>query len=176
MTTAPTASATEAHNADTFDKVMAAAGLFTVYPEVTGTLVQPRPGQVDKAMRIDRVLVPNNRLVSLGWTHGVIGVELKPTGAKLGPAVSQAMDYSRSTFTLPNGGFQVMPSWVFLYPFDKQHGDMASVMAQHRIGTASTDKWTMLALAAGEANVLRVSWDGTTRIGIANTGTKAGRR
>lgn len=169
-------SPTEADTANTFDKVITAIDLFTSYAEVRGTLTQPRPGQVDKGVRIDRVLVPNQRLLSLGWTHGVIGVELKPKGAKIGPAIAQAIDYSRSAWTLPQGGILVHLSWVFVYPYPKEHGALASILAQNRIGTADTDKWTALGLWSGEANVLRVSWDSTVRLGPANSGFKAGRR
>lgn len=166
----------EAATGVVFDKIVSAFDLFKPYSEVRGTLIQPRPGQVDKSMRIDRILVPTPRLQDLGWKHGIIGVELKAKGSKLGPAVAQAMDYSRSTWTLPDNGFLVHLSWVFVYPFRKEHGPLASVLAQHRIGTADTDDWTALGLWSGEANILRVNWDGTVRIGVGNSGLKAGRR
>lgn len=180
MTTAPVAPPTppakEAATAVVFDKIISSFDLFKLYSEVRGTLIQPRPGQVDKTMRIDRILVPTPRLQDLGWKHGIIGVELKPRDAKLGPAVAQAMDYSRSAWTLPDNGFVVHLSWVFVYPFRKEHGPLASVLAQHRIGTADTDNWTALGLWSGEANILRANWDNTVRIGIGNSGLKAGRR
>lgn len=177
MTTAPQhPPGTEAANAALLDSTVTASGLFNSYEEVPGTLIQPRPGQRDKGMRIDRLLVPSDKLISLGWTHGIVGVEIKRSDTKLGPPVAQAMDYSRSAFTLPGGGFQVMPSWVFLYPFAKEHGPLASVMAQHRIGTATTDQWTMLVLNCGGANVLRVSWSGEVRLGVSSMGLKAGSR
>lgn len=178
MTTAPAAPppGSEAAQADVLDALIARSGLFTSYAEVPGTLIQPRPGQVDKGMRIDRILVPTQQLVDAGWSHGVIGVETKPAGAKLGPALAQAMDYTRSAFTLPGGGFQVVPSWVFLFPFPKQHGPLASLMAQQRVGLVLTDRWTLLRFVCGEATVLRVGTDGTVRVGLNTLGRKAGRR
>ena len=184
MTTAPQTPlppdfdpSSEAAQLNLLDEVVARTGLFTSYAEVPGTLIQPRPGVIDKGMRIDRLLVPNQTLIGHGWRHGVIGIEAKPLGAKLGPALAQAMDYTRSAFTLPGGGFQVVPSWVFLWPFQKQHGPIASVMAQNRVGVVTTDlQWTLLQLHAGEASVLRVGTDGSIRIGLNTIGLKAGRR
>lgn len=167
---------TEASNCLVIDHVINTTGLFTGHAEVPGTLIQPRPGQQAKGMRIDRLLVPTQKLVDLGWSHGIIGIEIKPAGVKLGPALAQAMDYSRTAFTLPGGGFQVMPTWVFLFPFDKEHGATASVMAQHRVGTAAVTRWSPLTLRCGEATILHVNNDGDARIGTTSVGLKAGRR
>lgn len=167
---------TEAANCLVIDHAINTSGLFTAHAEVPGTLTQPRPGQRDKGMRIDRLLVPTQKLVDLGWRHGIVGIEIKPTGVKLGPPLAQAMDYTRTTFTLPGGGFQVTPSWVFVFPFDKQHGPVASVMAQNRVGTVTVNRWALLSLQCGEATILHASMDGTVRIGANTVGTKAGSR
>lgn len=167
---------TEAHNGLVIDYVIDSTALFTSHPEVPGTLIQPRPGQRDKGMRIDRLLVPTQKLVDLGWRHGIIGIEIKPTNVKLGPPLAQAMDYSRTAFTLPGGGFQVVPSWVFVFPFEKEHGPLASVMAQNRVGTATISKWSLLTLRCGEATILHIANDGTVRVGTHTVGNKAGSR
>lgn len=167
---------TETEVAAAFDTAVATTGLFNSHPEVPGTLIQPRPGQVDKTLRIDRLLIPNDKLLALGWRHGIIGVELKRPDAHLGRALAQAMDYTRAVWTLPGSLFAVVTPWVFVYPFDKQHGDLASVMAQHRIGTATTNNWSPLRLTAGEAVVLHVAHTGEVRLGLGSAGTKAGRR
>lgn len=167
---------TESASAAALDSALALVDLFNVYPEVPGTLIQPRPGQVDKSVRIDRILVPNQRLLDLGWRHGIIGIEVKRSGIKIGPPVAQAMDYTRASWTLPGSRFQVILSWVFLWPEDKQHGPLASILAQNRVGTASGNQWTALQLNSGEHNLLRVSTDGTVRIGTGANGTKVGSR
>lgn len=167
---------TEPEAAAAFDAAVASCGLFNSYPEVVGTLTQPRPGQIDKGVRIDRLLVPTDKLLALGWRHGIIGVEIKRSDAHLGRAIAQAMDYTRAVWTLPGSNFAVVASWVFVYPFDKQHGDLASLMAQGRVGTASSNDWAVLRLNSGEANVLHVSHTGEVRIGGAAAGRKVGSR
>lgn len=87
---------TETESAAALDAVLDRVDLWKVYPEVTGTLSQPRPAQAQRSIRIDRVLVPNTRLLQLGWTHGVIGIEIKRSNIKIGPPIAQAMDYSRA--------------------------------------------------------------------------------
>ena len=102
--------ATESLAAAAFDSAIATTDLFTPYAEVPGTLIQPRPGQIDKSVRIDRLLIPKQRLLDMGWTHGIIGVELKRSDIKLGPPIAQAMDYSRSVWIIPSSRFQIMTS------------------------------------------------------------------
>ena len=156
--------------------ILETTDLFRIHREVRGTLTQPRPGQVDKGVRIDRLLVPNNRLVGMGWRHGIVGVEIKRGGGKIGPHIAQAMVYTRATFQLDDGGFLVTPTWVFVWPEDKHHGPLASLMAQSRVGTVVSNRWLPLRLLAGEANILTVSHTGEVRIGVAASGRKAGSR
>lgn len=128
--------ATEQESAAVFD---AAVGdrWWTVYREVSGVLLQPRPAQTDGALRIDRVLIPKKPLIDAGWKHGAIGVELKRSGEKIGPPISQAIDYSRGAFTIPRfGGVRVVLDWVFIWPVASQGGTTASLMAQNRLGSA----------------------------------------
>lgn len=166
---------TEALSAAAFDEVIEWTNLFTSFPEVRGTLIQPRPGQVDKSVRIDRVLIPKQRLLDAGWGHGIIGVEIKRSAVKMGPPIAQAMDYARSVWTLPHN-YQVMLSWVFIWPMPTDtYGPLASILAQHRVGCATSDYWTRLQLKCGN-NILRVSHDGTIRIGTGTNGVKAGSR
>lgn len=170
--------ATEAEAAAAFDDAVLACGLWTVYIEVPGTLCQPRPAQSDKSLRIDRVLVPNQRLRDLGWAYGVIGVEIKKSGIGIGPPIAQAMDYSRAVWTLSQlGGTRVWLDWVFIWPMPKQSFTVASILTQNRIGSASSDIWTFLQLKSGEHNLIKVSRDGRIEIGHAIVnGRKAGSR
>lgn len=165
----------ESESAVAFDQAVDSTGLFTIFREVPGTLLQPRPGQIDKGVRIDRILWPNTDLMGRGWRHGCIGVELKRSGVKVGPAIAQAMDYSRSSFTLP-GGVQVVLGLVFLWPVEKQHGPLASILSQGRLGTAEADHWSALKLMSGEATVLHVSHTGEIRVGTSTAGSKVGSR
>lgn len=82
---------TEADSMQALDLALTRIGLWKVYSEVPGVLLQPRPAQNENKVRIDRVLVPNERLISLGWEHGIIGIEGKKSGQKIGPPISQAI-------------------------------------------------------------------------------------
>lgn len=176
MAVAPTTYKTESESAAALDALLITADLFNVYPEVRGTLIQPRPGQVDKGVRIDRILIPNQRLLDLGWRHGIVGVEIKRSDIAVGRPLAQAMDYTRSTFTLPGSCFQVIPTWVFVWPEDKQHGPLASLMAQNRVGVISSTSWAMLHFTAGEMTLLHVARSGEVRVGNQSSGTKVGSR
>ena len=116
--------------------------LFWLCKEVCGAFVQPRPCQNDRTLhglRIDRLLLPSPKLRELGWEYGAIGIEVKKSGVKIGPAISQAIDYSRAVWTLPDfGNIRVWLDWIFIWPMVKQHGPIASVLAQNRIGSASS--------------------------------------
>ena len=57
----------EKDSAAALDEVLAGIDLFHVHTEVRGRLVQPRFCQDEQTVRIDRVLVPNRRLLKLGW-------------------------------------------------------------------------------------------------------------
>lgn len=168
--------ATETASAAALDSLLTTADLFNVYEEVRGTLIQPRPGQVDKGVRIDRILIPNQRLLDLGWKHGIVGVEIKRSDIAIGRPLAQAMDYTRSAFSLPGSCFQVVPTWVFVWPEDKQHGPLASLMAQNRVGVISSTSWALLHFTVGEMSLLHVSREGTVRLGNQSSGTKAGSR
>lgn len=167
---------TEEQAAAALDAAVTATGLFTIHKEVRGTLTQPRPGQVDKGVRIDRILIPNQALIDLGWRHGIVGVEIKRSGVKLGPALAQAMDYTRCTFTLDGGDFLVVPTWVLVWPAETEHGPLASLMAQSRVGIADANQWATLRFRIGEVTLLHISSTGEVRIGSQSTGRKVGSR
>jgi hypothetical protein len=130
---------TEAEAWKEFDRLVKQTEAFKLYVEVPGEYIQPRPGTEMKGARIDRLLVPKKKAVDLGWTGGIVGVEGKRTGTKIGRLVCQAIDYTRCVFQLaePIPNVLVMPRWVFIYPAEREYGDLESVMAQNRIGTCS---------------------------------------
>lgn len=165
---------TEVEAAADFDAIVRNVDLFTSYAEVPGTLLQPRPGQVDKSVRIDRVLVPNSRLIDAGWRGGIIGVELKKE-AYSGRAIAQGIDYTRSAFRLGPANFLIICDYVFIWAWGKQDGPLASVMAQTHVGSVTSTSWTPLHFRTGENNVLRVHTDGRLDFGT-QVGNKAGSR
>jgi hypothetical protein len=170
--------ATEAEAAAELDAALAACGLWSVYSEVRGTLCQPRPAQNDKTLRIDRVLIPNQRLRGLGWAHGAIGVEIKRSGVKIGPPIAQAMDYSRTTWIIEElGGLRVWLDWVFIWPMPKQGDTVGSILAQNKIGSATASRYYLLHLQSGSGqNLITVTRDGEITIGAGASGRKAGSR
>lgn len=168
--------ATEQESAQAFDATIG-SGLWRVYREVRGVLVHPRPCQMDKTVRIDRVLVPTMDLIALGWTHGAIGVEIKRSGEKIGPPVSQAIDYGRSVWTLSAAGnVRVWLDYVFVWPMQGQGSFVGSIMQQNRVGTAEPTYRGGYRLKTGEASLLDVDHLGTVRVGTGVSGMKAGRR
>lgn len=168
---------TEAASAAALDHRLAFQNLWTVYCEVPGVLLQPRPGQIDKSVRIDRVLLPSERLYAAGWRHGAIGIEIKRSGVKLGPPVAQAMDYTRAAWTVAGArGISVLLSMVFVWPMPKQYGPLASVLTHNRIGSASFSNWTSLYLQFGDETILHVDRAGEFRLGEIDSGRKVGSR
>jgi hypothetical protein len=159
--------------AEAFDRLVEPSGFFRFYREVRGTLIQPRPCQQDKSVRIDRLLIPTAKLN--GWTYGCIGVEFKRSGTKIGRPISQMLDYSRALWQLPNGGINVALGWTFLWPAQKEHGDMAGIFAQQRIGTACPN-YGGVTFFAGEVRVLNLAPDGTFQIGKCDIGESVGSR
>ncbi len=117
-----------------FDAIAEQSGLFRVsYPEVKGYYTQPRLATVHSQPRIDRILFPTPEVEKLGWVHGPVGVEGKASDVKLGKVVSQIQDYGRAVFEV-RAGYHIAVEWIFVWPMREVFGDIASVMAQHRIG------------------------------------------
>lgn len=167
---------TEAESAAAFDAAVPLE-LFRMHREVRGTLLQPRPAQVDRTVRIDRVLVPTEHLLDLGWKFGIIGCELKRSGEKIGPPIAQAIDYGRSVFTLEPSKFRIYLDYVFIWPMAKHGGTLGSICAQQRIGSALGDgRYSRFALKSGETGILDVQCDGRIRIGGTQAGAKVGSR
>ena len=128
-------------------------------------------------MRIDRILIPNERLYAAGWRHGAIGIEIKRSGEKLGPPLAQAMDYTRAAWTIREArGISVFLSMVFIWPMPKQYGPLASVLVHNRIGSASFSQWTSLYLQFGDETILHIDVPGEFRLGNGNSGRKVGSR
>lgn len=166
---------TEHDSAAAFDAAIG-TDLWKIHREVSGVLTQPRPHQVIQGVRIDRLLIPTDKLLGAGWNQGIIGCEIKRSNVKIGPPIAQAMDYSRAIWTLRPSGIRVWLDWVFIWPMGKQMGTTASVLAQNRIGSASADSWTRIHFKCGENNIIRVGRDGDIAIGACTNGAKVGSR
>ena len=108
--------------------------------------------------------------------HGAIGVEVKASGLKVGPGLTQAVDYGRALFRLQTNSVLVALDWVFVWPLKSPGGTVASVMAHNRIGAAWADPWRRFHLACGHSNVLRVYPDGRVKIGDTKVGQRTGSR
>lgn len=126
-----------------------------VYHEVIGFYSSRSPFDLERTPRIDRILTPSAALVGAGWETGLIGVELKAPNLNAGPAVAQCLDYTRAAFEIRPGMF-VYLGFVFLFPAKPEIGTVASLMAQHRVGTC----------LVGHDNYLRFMRDHTQVISI----------
>lgn len=156
---------------DTLDHISG----FRVYKEVPGVYTSLRPNQEHKTPRIDRVLAPTAELVALGWDLGPIGIECKKSNVKLGPAISQCIDYSRALWRISNNW--VWLDWIFLWPAKCPGGTVGSILAQQRIGTAHTSPWYSLYLSSSEGKVAIFDNDGyLTGVKQRVAGRKTGSR
>lgn len=115
---------------------------WSVKTEVDGWMLHPRlDTDGSGVVRVDAILKPTTRLIEYGWRWGFVGIECKRSGKKLGRVISQAMDYTRCVWNLPNG-IDVMTRFVFAWPCEPQRGDLESLMVQNRIGVANQREGT----------------------------------
>lgn len=155
------------------DRRIAASGLFEKsFPECRGYYMAQRPNRRDQDARIDRILIPGTKLREAGWTSAV-GVEIKASGSKLGPALSQAIDYTYCCFWA--GSYPMPLPHIFLWPMRPQHGAVQSVMVQNCIGTISDAKRSPLIFTL-ERQVIRIEDNGAFVVAPTVAGTKKGSR
>jgi len=151
-------------------------GLFAIHREVRGNLLHPLPNSEAKDMRIDRILTPTAKLLDRGWHHGFIGVEAKAPGEKMGPALSQAMDYMRTVFFSPSHHGRIMLNWVVLWPFESPFGPTESILAHHRIATCAPRPRGIYFKSTGKALLYHNYIDDVTTIKPTDTLRKNGSR
>ena len=150
---------------------------FKPYREVVGSYLYTRPLTEECQPRADLLLRPLAAAVDAGWSHGVIGVECKRSGVKLGPLVAQVLDYQGAVF-YPDGGTGVVPTYWALWPAGRITGPMDSILVQRRILTAdvASARGGVWVLFRNSGCVpLRVSTD-TLRVGSLANGGKRGSR
>lgn len=128
---------TEDESTAEFDRLVAESGLFDSRPEVEGYYLAARVHRAPKTARIDRVLFPKSRLKDAGWTIP-IGVEIKRSGEKLGPALCQAIDYTYAAFEVR--GVYVHLEMIFLWPLVMPKRSTQSVMVHNGIGAVHSGR------------------------------------
>lgn len=150
---------------------------FKVHKEVVGQSIQPKFGVDDwrGGLRIDYVLQPSIELQQSGWDRGCIGIECKRSGKGIGPVVCQCLDYTRTVWRV-GSGTMLMLQWVFIWPLGHVVGDIESVMAQHRIGSAGFDAWSLLTFRVGAQHVIRIDHGGSATVKAPASGRNAGSR
>lgn len=165
-----------------FDLLAEQSGCFRIYKEVGGEMIQPRFGCEEKTVRIDRVLIPLQRLLNAGWVHGPIGVEGKRHDEKAGKAICQALDYHRAIFDLGTAdaklkGFRFSLECIFLWPFEPERGEVASVMAQNRLGCCFRKYDSeLLRFTADQTIGIQIKCDGVLFVQELKSGRKVGSR
>ena len=173
---------TEEDSALVFDELVAKSKLWErSFSEVRGYSLAPRLNRENKDhLRIDRILIPGERLKRAGWTH-VVGVELKRSGhmangrfekEKLGPPLAQAIDYTQCAWNV--GIYWMLCEYVFLWPFAKQTGVVESIMAQSRVGVAYEAYGDLVFQL--ERQVIRFERDGSLQVALPQAGRKTGSR
>lgn len=172
---------TEDESALVFDELVAKSKLWKrSFSEVRGYSLAPRLNREDKDLRIDRILIPGERLKRAGWTH-VVGIELKRSGhlvegrfekEKLGRPLAQALDYTNCAWNV--GIYWMLCEYVFLWPFPRQSGTIESVMAQHRVGVCYEAYGDLVFQL--EKQVIRFERDGELRVASPVAGRKMGSR
>lgn len=171
--------ATEDEAKAAFDASIEEGGWFKSYHEVWGYYMQPKRNSELKRPRIDRLLVPTKKLLKAGWKLGVAGVEIKASGKDVGPIVNQALDYEGAEWIIGEGedieGFIFGCQWLFVFHLDEMKGDLASIMANERIGCAHL-RGRRMKFMCGSTNA--VTWTDSENVEVKqiNCGYKTGSR
>lgn len=125
-----------------FFSAFSSTGCFKIFQEVEcwyfgGSVFGDKP-----TGRIDFLMTPQKPLLDAGWKNGVVGVEVKKSGHKAGPLICQMIDYSKAVYRLPDsaGCSLLCLSSVYSFPSFPCGGTLGSIMANHRIGSATIDK------------------------------------
>jgi len=150
-------------------------GLFYIYREVRGKPLNTCHFKQYHGFRADILALPSEKLMSTGWNSGALIFEVKRPGEKIGPAISQLLDYLHSAWFIV-GGVAIVPTYAFVFSAINQAEAIGSVMAQNHIGTSQIING-LLQLYCGNQLVMRVWQNGMIdRIGSHSFGNKTGSR
>ena len=171
-----------------FDEAVEKTGLFKIWGKgtskgIAGEMIHPLPNMIFRPKYyIDRILEPTSKLRDAGWTKGLIGVELKKSGIKVGQPLSQMLDYLRCVWFSPDNHMSVLIDYCFLWPLEKCGGVTASIMAQNRVGGVCLkyppdNEWHNLQFNLGEQFVLQYFYNKQlTEVKNLNIGARTGAR
>jgi hypothetical protein len=150
---------TEEEACKAFDEAISKTGLFKSFQEVCGFyLYYPRYKDQYKSPRIDRILIPTSKLIDAGWCAGAIGIEIKKSGVKIGPVMSQMMDYMRATWKLKPSNVMVMLDFCLLFPCDVIGNNVGSILSQNRLGQVSL-KYYKIEFYSGDHRQIKYTFD-----------------
>lgn len=132
---------------------------FEVYGQCYGYRVFKSYLQEEQnTFKADAILIPTCSKITIG----AIAVEIKKSGEKIGPGLSQLKDYLQCVFPVGNN-IGVMPAFGFLFPCPTQHEATASWMQHQRIGNICIDtNRQLISFHIGEQELLR--FDGVGRL------------
>lgn len=132
---------TEDESKAAFIEAFESCPYFRVYEEVDcwyfgGSVWADKP-----TGRIDYLLTPSKKLLDAGWKNGIIGVEVKKSGHKVGPLICQMIDYSKAIYRLPGaaGNVLVCASSVCAWPPFSKGGTIQSILSNNRLGVVCID-------------------------------------
>lgn len=127
--------ATEDESQDALLKILQRQRFFAIQREVDCWYFGGQPFQERPTGRIDFVLCPLRPALDAGWRNGVIGIECKASGKKIGPVFCQLLDYSRALFESQQTGALFALNAVFLWPEPTEmFGALQSIVTQNRVG------------------------------------------
>ncbi len=160
-----------------FDAFIESTGVFAIYKEVWGNYQYSPAEKENKNPRIDRILCPlPGKWESLPF--GLVGVEIKRSHTKIGPPLSQCLDYKQASFKLNSSvPVRVLLDYVFLFPCEKTENEAGSFTAQNRIGTVRHNSYfDSFDFFSGNQLVFRVFRDGRVEVRPLRAGKRRGSR
>lgn len=99
--------------------------------------------------KLDFVLIPKKPATDFGWRNGVIAIEVKKSGHKVGPLICQMMDYAKSVIEFPNSGIKACVSAVFCFPSFVAKNEIESVCVNNRIGNCKVRREVLVGNIGG---------------------------
>lgn len=144
--------ATEKEAADWLFHFLESTQNFHIYRELCGSLLHKKHRQKEVSrLRCDFLLIP---FASSKIKFGAVVIEAKRSGEKIGPSLSQLMDYLNCSFEVENG-INVIPSYGFSFPCQPQHCAVASIMSHQGIGSCSITWNGEVVFSIGEERILQ---------------------